>query len=151
MNHFVPDYYKQLGIPRNASPEQIKDAYRIKIKTTHPDKGGNEADAQNLNNIMAILSNENKRADYNRRLLNYERIKITKQSSYQQNAKKHTVTSTIKDQSRQATTSNPADIWNSHKTELRKSIYKTTKPDSGWRLVGEMFLVFADQYFNKLK
>jgi len=35
--------YEILGLPEGASPEEIKVAYRKKVKETHVDAGGNEA------------------------------------------------------------------------------------------------------------
>ncbi len=33
-------WWSVLGVPINASPEQVKDAYRILVAKHHPDKGG---------------------------------------------------------------------------------------------------------------
>ena len=32
------DYYKILGVDRNANPDEIKQAYRQKVKEWHPDR-----------------------------------------------------------------------------------------------------------------
>ena len=37
----VLPWWETLGVPSTASAEQVKDAYKEKAKTTHPDKGGN--------------------------------------------------------------------------------------------------------------
>ena len=36
----TPDYYKMLGVARDATPEQIKKAYRKLAREYHPDAGG---------------------------------------------------------------------------------------------------------------
>jgi curved DNA-binding protein CbpA len=36
------DWWVVLGVPPNANTDQIKDAYRIKVKMVHPDTGGSE-------------------------------------------------------------------------------------------------------------
>ncbi|MDI6734142.1 MAG: J domain-containing protein [Patescibacteria group bacterium] len=61
------DYYKILGISRNASEEDIKKAYRKLAHQFHPDKaGGNEIKFKEINEAYQILSNKEKRAQYDR-------------------------------------------------------------------------------------
>ena len=38
----MADYYSILDIPRNASDTDIKNAFKKKAMTHHPDRGGNE-------------------------------------------------------------------------------------------------------------
>ena len=62
------DYYTILGVPRSASPEQIKKAFRNLAMKYHPDrnKGGKEAEAKfkGINEAYAVLSNPEKRKQY---------------------------------------------------------------------------------------
>jgi curved DNA-binding protein len=63
------DYYQILGVTRNASPEEIKKAYRKLAQKYHPDKAkGNkkEAEAQfkKISEAYAVLSNPEKRKEY---------------------------------------------------------------------------------------
>lgn len=62
------DYYEALGVEKNATPEQIKSAYRKLAKQHHPDLNeGNEKAAQKfkeINEAYQILSDEKKRAQY---------------------------------------------------------------------------------------
>jgi curved DNA-binding protein CbpA len=40
-----PDPYRVLGVPRDASSEQLHDAYRRRVMQTHPDRPGGSAEA----------------------------------------------------------------------------------------------------------
>jgi len=42
------DYYNTLGVNRNASPDEIKKAYRRLAGQHHPDKGGDTATFQKI-------------------------------------------------------------------------------------------------------
>jgi hypothetical protein len=65
----MDDHYKTLNVSREAPVEEIRRAYRALIKDAHPDRGGaDSARAQRLNEAVRVLSNEYKRADYNRQL-----------------------------------------------------------------------------------
>ena len=58
------DYYKTLGVARNATKEDIKKAYRALAHKYHPDKGGDEARFKEVNEAYQILSDERKRKQY---------------------------------------------------------------------------------------
>jgi curved DNA-binding protein len=58
------DHYSTLGVSRDASQEEIKKAYRKLAMTHHPDKGGNPAEFQKLNDAYEVLSNTDKRFQY---------------------------------------------------------------------------------------
>ncbi len=59
------DYYKALGVPRNATKDDIKKAYRKLAHQHHPDKqGGSEAKFKELNEAYQVLGDESKRAQY---------------------------------------------------------------------------------------
>ncbi|RLC37998.1 MAG: molecular chaperone DnaJ [Candidatus Nealsonbacteria bacterium] len=60
------DYYKILGVPRNASQEEIKKAYRRLAHKYHPDKGGDEKKFKEINEAYQVLGNPQKRAQYDR-------------------------------------------------------------------------------------
>jgi molecular chaperone DnaJ len=63
------DYYEVLGIPREATPEQLKRAFRKLAFQYHPDHNdGKEAEARfkEINEAYEILSNQQKRAEYDR-------------------------------------------------------------------------------------
>ena len=58
------DYYSILGVPRSAAPEEIKKAYRKLAMKHHPDRGGDAAKLQQVNEAYEILSNSDKRSAY---------------------------------------------------------------------------------------
>jgi len=59
------DYYKILDVEKSSSPEEIKKAFRKKAHEYHPDKkGGDEAKFKEINEAYQILSNEQKRKQY---------------------------------------------------------------------------------------
>ncbi len=58
------DYYKSLGIARNASKEEIKKVYRELAHKYHPDKGGDAERFKEINEAYSVLSNDEKRAQY---------------------------------------------------------------------------------------
>lgn len=61
------DYYKILGINKDASEEEVKKAYRRLAHEYHPDKpGGNESKFKEINEAYQILSNKEKRDQYDK-------------------------------------------------------------------------------------
>ena len=62
----MPDYYKVLGVMPSASLNEIKKAYRKCARQTHPDKiPGKEEEFKIIARAYEILSDRNKRRDYN--------------------------------------------------------------------------------------
>ncbi|HEY9732750.1 MAG TPA: molecular chaperone DnaJ [Drouetiella sp.] len=62
------DYYEVLGLAKNASPEEIKKNFRNKARNLHPDNkdSGDEAAFKELAEAYEVLSDEQKRASYDR-------------------------------------------------------------------------------------
>ena len=58
------DHYSTLGIPRTASPEEIKKAYRKLAMEHHPDRGGDNVKFQELSVAYNTLSDPDKKAAY---------------------------------------------------------------------------------------
>lgn len=60
----MKDYYQILGISRNASVNDIRRAFHKLAHKHHPDKGGDEKKFKEINEAYQILSNKEKRAQY---------------------------------------------------------------------------------------
>ncbi len=59
------DYYKILGVDKNASSEDVKKAFRKLAHQHHPDKqGGNEEKFKEINEANQILGDQEKRRQY---------------------------------------------------------------------------------------
>ena len=61
----MTDHYAALGVPRTASADEIKRAFRKLASQHHPDKGGDTAKFQGIQAAYAVLGDEQKRAEYN--------------------------------------------------------------------------------------
>ena len=64
------EYYSILSVSREATPEEIKKAYRKKAMELHPDRHGGdkqkESDFKKLNETYGVLSDDQKKAHYDR-------------------------------------------------------------------------------------
>jgi len=62
------DYYAALGVAKDASPAEIKKAYRKLARTLHPDKNGGDAAAEDrfkgVSEAYDVLSDDKRRAEY---------------------------------------------------------------------------------------
>lgn len=56
--------YETLGIEKNATPKEVRAAYRRKAKAVHPDAGGSTAAFQSVSLAHRILSDDEKRKQY---------------------------------------------------------------------------------------
>jgi len=62
----MKDYYQILGVARSASQDEIKKAYYKLAHKYHPDKGGDEKKFKEINEAYQILSDKEKRGQYDR-------------------------------------------------------------------------------------
>jgi len=64
----VKDYYRLLGVEREASAEEIKRAYRKWVMKYHPDRNQDKSSCEELlkeiNEAYQVLGNEEKRRQY---------------------------------------------------------------------------------------
>ncbi len=61
----MKDYYTILGVPRSATEDDIKKAFRKLAQKYHPDKkGGDEAKFKEMSEAYSILSDKKRRAEY---------------------------------------------------------------------------------------
>jgi len=58
------DHYKTLGVSENASPDEIKKAYRSLANKHHPDKGGDQSKFKDISVAYDTLSDANKKSEY---------------------------------------------------------------------------------------
>jgi DnaJ-class molecular chaperone len=61
------DYYEVLGVSKNANDTDIKKAYRRLASQHHPDKGGDAAEFQKIQEAYEVLSNPQSRTQYDMR------------------------------------------------------------------------------------
>jgi curved DNA-binding protein CbpA len=65
----LPDYYSILAVRPNASPEEIRAAYRRRAKQHHPDVGGDSVTFRAVQEAYDALSDPARRRDYDARRL----------------------------------------------------------------------------------
>ena len=65
----TPDYYKTLGVPRTATADEIKKAFRKLAVKYHPDAGGDEQKFKEISEAYETLGDEKKRREYDQMLM----------------------------------------------------------------------------------
>lgn len=58
------DYYNILGVSKNSTPDEIKQAYRKLVKEHHPDRGGDAEHFKKINEAYEILKDQQKKSEY---------------------------------------------------------------------------------------
>jgi curved DNA-binding protein len=61
------DYYEILGVNKDASPDEIKKAYRKLAMQHHPDRGGDEDKFKEINEAYDALGDPDKKSQYDNR------------------------------------------------------------------------------------
>jgi hypothetical protein len=74
-------YYEDFGLPPNASPEEIREAYRLLVRLMHPDhqtdpalKWAAEGQMRRINRAYAVLSDPERRRQYDEPVHEPERV-----------------------------------------------------------------------------
>lgn len=84
------DYYKVLGVNKNATPEEIKKAYRKLARKHHPDLNPNNAEAgklfQQINEANEVLSDPEKRKKYDKYGKDWKQAEQYEEARQQQRA-----------------------------------------------------------------
>jgi hypothetical protein len=63
-----PTHYEVLGVPVDATPDEVRAAYRAAARDHHPDAGGDADRMRALNQAWGVLSDPHRRAVYDREL-----------------------------------------------------------------------------------
>ena len=88
------DYYKILGIEKNATAKDIKDAYRKLARKHHPDLNPNDKEAhkkfQQINEANEVLSDPEKRKKYDQYGKDWQHADQFEQQRRSQRSNQHT-------------------------------------------------------------
>lgn len=76
----MKDYYSILGVARTASPDEIKRSYRKLASQHHPDKGGDTARFQEIEEAYRVLSDPQQRAAHDNPQPNFGGFQFNSQS-----------------------------------------------------------------------
>ena len=94
----MKNFYKQLGLKKNASRTEIKSAYRLLAKKYHPDTGGDNEKFLDLQLAWETLSDPQKKAVYDKSLFNNESYANSKNKNWSTELKNKKNNSTNTDQ-----------------------------------------------------
>ncbi len=73
----MTDHYQTLGVGPDATPDQIKKAYRSLANKHHPDKGGDQARFKDISVAYDTLSNAQKKAEYDQMRMGGPQVRFT--------------------------------------------------------------------------
>ena len=93
----IKDYYKELGVPRNALKSEIKSAYRLLAKKYHPDTGGSNEKFLAIKLAWETLSDPQKKIIYDKNLLFKENAESQRYEDWSSEIKNNSKSSTNKD------------------------------------------------------
>ena len=157
----MKNYYEILGVNFDATQEEIKSAYRELMKKYHPDKHTDdntsyyEQKAKDLNEAYEVLSNEEKRRNYNIEYILYEEEQARKEQRRQQREQRRTTSGRQNEEFREYRTNRRRSREKSrHKVSddtffgsIRKS-YKEVKSDESKYPFKERHRNLNDRFYN---
>ena len=134
----IKNFYKQLGLNKNATITEIKSAYRLLAKKYHPDTGGDKEKFLALQLAWETLSDPQKKALYDKSLINNENYAVFENKNWSSELKNNKNNSTNKDQ-------DIKDWINKIYNPINRYISQVTKP-----LSDEIKKLSADPYDDEL-
>ena len=157
----MKNYYEILWVNFDATQEEIKSAYRELMKKYHPDKHTDddtsyyEQKAKDLNEAYEVLSNEEKRRDYNIEYILYEEEQARKEQRRQQREQRRTTSGRQNEEFREYRTNRRRSREKArHKVSddtffgsIRKS-YKEVKSDESKYPFKERHRNLNDRFYN---
>ena len=94
----MKNFYKELGLKKNATRNEIKSAYRLLAKKYHPDTGGDNEKFLSLQLAWETLNDPHKKAIHDKSLFNDESYIVSKNENWSSELKNKKNNSTNKDQ-----------------------------------------------------
>ena len=134
----IKNFYKQLGLEKNATITEIKSAYRLLAKKYHPDTGGDKEKFLALQLAWETLSDPQKKAIYDKSLINNENYAVFENKNWSSELRNNKNNSTNKDQ-------DIKDWINKIYNPINRFISQVTKP-----LSDEIKKLSADPYDDEL-
>jgi curved DNA-binding protein CbpA len=124
LNNFI-DLYQVLGVPFNATEEQVKKAYRKKAKMFHPDTGGTQEEFILIKTAYEILSDKHRRSHYDELYIQFQTYKQKQSRNYQQNEGRYGENESVNQNN---------DLNKEEKTEYKNEINYSNK--NSWKYTG---------------
>lgn len=160
----MKNLYDVLGVKKNATKDEIKNAHRNGVKKNHPDKGGNKEVFQEIQRAYDVLGNEKKRTHYDATgeteikdafqerfasfILEVLIPEIEKSDDLNIDLIGHGI-SVLRTELEKANTA--VKDYNSHIEKIEKSILRVSKEKEGVNFISMMIEEKVRQYKGKLQ